>query len=262
MNKEQHNLPMRDSELVTVYDSQSEAYRQAFKVFLDHTDQKVNARDWLQRFIHTLPHRQVFIDAGAGTGQLTSWIAPDFERTIAIEPSAYLREEFRKNFPHCQLLSGFITDVTPPEKADLVICSHVLYYIDRAEWMSNLETLVSWLRPEGVALIILQNPQTDYNRMMEHFLGKRFDLSPLAQQFQRKRGEDFSVKFDMVHAHFTPPDFHAAYIVVEFMLNLFTITKPLSRKELEEYISNNCADGQGGYRFSCHQDMLQIQRKR
>ena len=143
---------MGDADYVTKYDSQSEAYREAFKVFLSHTDQKVNAREWLRRFIQTLPYRQVLIDAGAGTGQLTSWIAPDFERTIAIEPSEYLREEFRKNFPDCQLFSGFITEVTPPEKADLVVCSHVLYYIDRDEWMSNLEALVSWLKPGGARL--------------------------------------------------------------------------------------------------------------
>ena len=252
---------MSDSDFVRVYDSQSEAYREAFKVFLSYTDQKVNAREWLRRFIQTLPHRQVLIDAGAGTGQLTSWIAPDFERTMAIEPSAYLREEFRKNFPDCQLFSGFITDVIPPEKADLVVCSHVLYYIDRVEWMSNLEALVSWLKPGGVALIILQNPQTDYNRMMDHFLGKRFDLAPLAQQFQQKRGEDFSVKCDIVHAHFTPPDMHSAYIVVEFMLNLFTITNPLSRKDLEDYILQHFRVDQGGFRISCHQDILQIQRR-
>ena len=253
---------MSDSDVVRVYDSQSEAYREAFKVFLEYTDQKVNAREWLRRFIQTLPHRQVLIDAGAGTGQLTSWIAPDFERTIAIEPSEYLREEFRQNLPDCQLLSGFITEVTPPGKADLVVCSHVFYYIDRAEWMRNVETLVSWLKPGGVALIILQNSQTDYNQMIDHFLGKRFDLTPLAKEFQQTRGEDFSVKCDLVQAHFTPLDLHSAYIVVEFMLNLFTITSPLKRKDLEDYISQNFRDSQGGFRMSCHQDMLQIQRIR
>ena len=253
---------MSESEFLKVYDSQSEAYREAFKVFLQHTDQKVNARAWLERFTQSLPQREVFIDAGAGTGQLTSWIAHEFERTIAIEPNAYLREEFKKNFPDCQLLSGFITETMPPEKADLVVCSHVFYYIDPAEWMLNLETLVSWLKPEGVVLVILQNPQTDYNRMMNHFLGKHFDLAPLGEQFQRKRGKDFSVKVDIVHAHFTAPDFRSAYTVVEFMLNLFTITNPLSLRELEEYISKHFRGSEGGYRFSCHQDILQIQRKR
>ena len=253
---------MSESDVLNVYDSQSEAYREAFKVFLDHTDQKVNARTWLRGFIQLLPDRQVLIDAGAGTGQLTSWMAPDFERTLAIEPNAFLREEFRKHLPDCQLLSGFITEVTPPEKADLVMCSHVFYYIDSAEWLINLETLVSWLKPGGVVLVILQNPQSDYNRMMNHFLGKRFDLNPLGEQFQRKRGKDFSVKVDMVQAHFTSSDFHSAYTVVEFMLNLFTITNPLSRKELETYISKNFGGPDGGYRFSCHQDILQIQRTR
>ena len=253
---------MSDSDFVKVYDSQSEDYRKAFKVFLDHTDQKVNARAWLRRFIQLLPDRQVLIDAGAGTGQLTSWIAPAFERTMAIEPSAYLREEFRKNMPDCRLLSGFITDVTPPETADLVVCSHVLYYIDLAEWMINLEKLVSWLKPGGVVLVILQNPQTDYNRMIDHFMGKRFDLNPLGETFQEKRGKDFSVKVDVVQAHVTTPDFDTAYTTVEFMLNLFTIASPLSLGEVEAYMVKNFGGPEGGYRLSCHQDILIVQRNR
>ena len=251
---------MSDSDFVKVYDSQSEDYRQAFKVFLDHTDQKVNTREWLKRYIPTLPHHKVLIDAGAGTGQLTSWIAPDFERTIAIEPNAFLREEFRKNLPACPLLSGFITEVTPPEMADLVVCSHVFYYIDRAEWMTNLESLGSWLKPGGVALVILQNPQTDFNRMIDHFMGKRFDLSPLGEEFQRKRGKDFSVRLEQVQAHVTTSDFQTAYTTVEFMLNLFTIANPLSRGEIEAYMSKHFRGPDGGYRLSCHQDVLQVQR--
>ena len=250
---------MSESEFVRVYDSQNKAYREAFKVFLKHTDQKINTRKWLKGFVETLTHRQVFIDAGAGTGELTSWIAPEFERTAAIEPNPYLREEFRKHLPDCQLFSGFIMDTQPPELADLILCSHVFYYIDGSDWMITLERLTSWLKPKGVVLVILQNPQTDFIQMIDHFLGKRFDLSPLAAQFQEKKGRDYFVKVDTVQAHFTPPDLSSAYMVAEFMLNLFPITKLPSRREIEEYVSKKYKAPQGGYRLSCHQDILSIQ---
>ena len=53
---------------IQVFDSQGESYKQAFQVFLDHTDQKRNAKRWLRQLVDALPIRQIFIDAGAGNG--------------------------------------------------------------------------------------------------------------------------------------------------------------------------------------------------
>lgn len=253
-------LHMIDSERLQVYDSQSELYCAAFETFLKHTDQKTNAREWLSRFINLLPQRQVFIDTGAGTGQLTSWLIPQFVRTIALEPNEYLREEFQTNCPGIELLAEPITHATPPALADLVLCSHVFYYISRDEWLSNLEKMVSWLNPYGVVLVALQNPETDCMRMLQHFLGMRFDLMVLGTTLQHAGGETYTVTLNTVPAHITTHDFGSAYVVAEFMLNLLPITTPPSRKAVEEYVSRYFSDKQGGYRFSCHQDFLQIQR--
>ena len=81
------------------YDSQSSAYHQAFQVFLDHTDQKVKAQQWLNRLVQTLPSRRVFIDIGAGNGKVTSWFMGSFNHTIATEPNESLRAELKKNCP-------------------------------------------------------------------------------------------------------------------------------------------------------------------
>src|SRR3712207_5020056 len=91
-------LPM-SQEPIQAFDSQGAAYKQAFHVFLQHTDQKRNARAWLQDFVERLPGRETLIDAGAGTGELTGWLAPWFRQTIAIEPNAYLREVLQQAVP-------------------------------------------------------------------------------------------------------------------------------------------------------------------
>ena len=90
---------MNDVARVRVYDSQSVASHQAFQVFLEHTDQKVNARRWLDALVQTLPVRRAFLDAGAGNGQVTAWFLEQFERTIAIEPSPSLSAELRRTCP-------------------------------------------------------------------------------------------------------------------------------------------------------------------
>ncbi len=78
---------MTNQERIHVFDSQGEAYEQAFQLFLDHTDQKWNAKRWLQEVVDRLPARNVFIDAGAGNGEVTKAFAGAFTRTIAIEPN-------------------------------------------------------------------------------------------------------------------------------------------------------------------------------
>lgn len=90
---------MIDQERVRIFDSQGEAYKQAFQIFLDHTDQKRNARRWLQQVVDGLPARKVFIDAGAGNGEVTRTFADAFERTIAIEPNVYLLTQLQRAVP-------------------------------------------------------------------------------------------------------------------------------------------------------------------
>ena len=50
LNKGNDKL-MTNQEHIRVFDSQGEAYKQAFQIFLDHTDQKRNAKRWLQQVV-------------------------------------------------------------------------------------------------------------------------------------------------------------------------------------------------------------------
>ena len=90
---------MSDQERVRVFDSQGQAYKQAFQIFLDHTDQKRNAKRWLQQVVDGLRPRNVFIDAGAGNGEVTRTFAGAFARTIAIEPNMYLLKQLQQAVP-------------------------------------------------------------------------------------------------------------------------------------------------------------------
>src|SRR5690348_2692136 len=145
------------SDHIQVFDSQSEGYKHAFQVFLDHTDQKRNAKRWLHRIVETLPSRAVLIDAGAGNGEITRALTAAFDRTIAIEPNAYLLQQLQQAVPGAELIGDPILKAQPAAPGDLVLCSHVLYYIPPEEWLAHLEHLVSWMSPSGVTVVILQN---------------------------------------------------------------------------------------------------------
>ena len=251
---------MSDDNFIQVYDSQGTAYSQAFDVFLAHTDQKANASAWLEQQVAGLARSEVFIDAGAGTGKLTAWLAPRFRRTIAIEPNPSLRDQLRQACPGVEVLPESIAAAQPRVQADFVLCSHVFYYLERGQWAETLGVLAGWLGPDGLLAVGLQNHQTDCMRMLRHFTGDEFDLSSLGREFAQAAEGTFDVRTDTVEAHIQTKTFEAAYIICEFMLNLLPLPRPPRRAELQRYLQDHFRHGEG-YRMSCHQDFLRLQRR-
>jgi hypothetical protein len=228
---------MTQSDTIQVFDSQGESYKQAFQVFLDHTDQKRNAKRWLQQVVEAMPVRQVFIDAGAGNGAVTGAFADAFDRTVAIEPNVYLLSQLQQAIPHAEVIGEPILKAKPAAKGDLVLCSHILYYIPPEEWLAHLECLVSWIN-------------------------HRFELRHVVDLFQQKHRDRYEVVMTLDPAHVDTPDFASAYTVAEFMLNLLQMRHPPRRQDVESYINTNFATADGRYRIPVHQDFLQIRARR
>jgi hypothetical protein len=244
-----------------VFDSQGEDYKRAFQVFLDHTDQKRNAKRLLQRLVDDLPERKVFIDAGAGNGEVTRAFAGAFDRTIAIEPNMHLLTQLQRAVPQADAIGTSILATSPKALGDFVLCSHTLYYIPAEEWLAHLERLVSWMSSTGVTVVVLQNRGTACMTMLEHFFGHRFDLGELADTFHAKHGDRYDVTTTLDPAHVETSEPAVAYTVAEFMLNLLPISQPPARRDLEAYVASNFATSDGTHRLSVHQDFLQIRAR-
>lgn len=247
---------------IQVFDSQGESYKQAFQVFLDHTDQKRNAKRWLRQLVDALPIRQIFIDAGAGNGAVTSAFVNSFDRTIAIEPNASLLKQLQQTIPQAEVIGEPILKAKPLIKGDLVLCSHILYYVPPDEWLAHLERLVSWMSPTGVTVVILQNRETGCMNMIHHFFNHRFELRQVADRFQQKYGDRYEVVTTLDPAHVDTPDFASAYMVAEFMLNLLSMRHPPKRQDVELYIKTHFAEAGGTYRIPVHQDFVTIRSRR
>ena len=253
---------MTQSEPMKVFDSQGEDYKRAFQAFLDHTDQKRNAKRFLQTLVDRLPERKVFIDAGAGNGEVTKAFAGGFDRTIAIEPNPHLLEQLKRVVPQAEAIGKPILAAAPRERGDFVLCSHTLYYIPAEEWLAHLDRLVSWMSPTGVTVVVIQNRGTAVMAMLEHFFGYRFDLDGLTNAFRAKHGDRYEVVTTLDPAHVETSDATSAYAVAEFMLNLLPISKPPARRDVEAYLAKHARTAEGGYRLSVHQDFLQIRPRR
>jgi hypothetical protein len=248
-------------EPIQVFDSQGEDYKRAFQIFLDHTDQKRNAKRFLQRLVDDLSERNVFIDAGAGNGEVTKAFVEAFTRTIAIEPNPYLLAQFRRAIPQADAIGAPILAADPKSKGDFILCSHTLYYISADEWLAHLERLVSWMSPTGVTVVVVQNRGTACMAMLDHFFGYRFDLEGLAAAFREKHGDRYDISITLDPAHVETSEPASAYAVAEFMLNLLPISRPPARRDVEAYLATHCKTSDDTYRLSVHQDFLQIRAR-
>ena len=252
---------MTRNECIRIFDSQGQAYKQAFQIFLDHTDQKRNARHWLQQVVDGLPNRRVFIDAGAGNGEIAKTFAGSFEQTIAIEPNAYLLGQLRQALPTVEAIGLPIMKAQPMAQADLVLCSHTLYYIPADDWLAHIERLVSWMAPTGVTILVLQQRESGCMNMLHHFFGHRFELRRTVEAFCAKHGSRYKVTMTLDPAHVETPDLVKTYAVAEFMLNLLDIANPPTRREVEAYVQNNFATPEGGFKIPVHQDFVEIRHE-
>jgi trans-aconitate methyltransferase len=240
---------------------QEQDYHEAFRLFMDHTDEKIRAQQWLDRLVASLPHRRSFVDAGAGTGEFTAWLADRFEHTLALEPNGVLCRELRRACPDIEVLQVRIIDARPAPPADLVLCSHVLYYIPPSQWPAHLAAMASWLSPDGELVVVMQSADTDYMEMLAHFHQRRFDLHTVAAQFEAAHAGRYRTSIDRVPAQVATADLASAVTIAEFMMDVIHVEARAGRLELEDYVTARFAHD-GGYRFSCDQDFLRIGPRR
>ncbi|APU16930.1 MULTISPECIES: class I SAM-dependent methyltransferase [Actinoalloteichus] len=244
-------------------DPAGEGYQEAFAAYLAHSDEAAVTRPRLDRIVASLPERLEFIDVGAGFGRTVRWFVDSFAHVVAIEPNLELHHRITLAAPDAEVLGGSILTAQPRLPADLVLCSHILYYVPRQDWQACLNRMASWLSEEGELVVLLQNPDSDLMRLLHRFTGRRFDLAEL---LPATRDSGWSVVLDTVPSILAAPDLDTALMIFRFFLSGITSVptderRPArTRAELTRQLDRHRLDD-GGYRMSCTQDVLRLRRR-
>lgn len=247
---------------INVYDHQSDDYNQSFRLFRQNSDVQEQVSQWLNDLVASLPERGLLVDAGAGYGSMTGLLSPSFERTIAIEPNAFLRESLSKNCPNIEVLSDKINEAQiPPASADLVLCIHVFYDIPQNEWMDNLKKLVSWLSPNGAVVLILAHHDSERMDLNSHFYNLRYDLDVLTETFEEKVS-GYDATLEIIPGKVEASEFDSVYKISEFFLNPPpSPAETPAKDDLEKYISQHFAKSENDYTISYETNVLVIRRQ-
>lgn len=141
--------------------------------------------------IARLPDRQRFLDIGAGGGHLTIPVAQQFEKTTIVEPNTKQAERFCRQYPAFCVHNGSWTEVTLNDECfDLILCSHVLYYIQEGAWMSTIKKMYRHLSPDGCIVIVVQAPLGEVAQFFSSFTAYDVPIIELTRDLIEQYGED------------------------------------------------------------------------
>ncbi|WP_308295958.1 class I SAM-dependent methyltransferase [Streptomyces sp. ISL-96] len=251
-----------------VLDVSSDAYRRAFELFLSGTDEKAVTHARLADLVAGLERRRVFLDVGAGAGQTTAHLGRRFDRTVAVEPSAAMRERLVQACPGAVVVAQPIESADGDgadlrDTADLALLSHVLYYLPEEAWLPTLRRVLGWVAPGGTLLVVLQSPGNACMRMVEHFTGTRFDMRPFARQLGELTAQVSGWSIETLDVRYRTTRFAEAVDVAEFMVNVPVLPSldPLpARADLVAYVEKHFARPDGTYVIGHAHDILCVRR--
>jgi SAM-dependent methyltransferase len=141
--------------------------------------------------IASLPKRQAFLDVGAGGGHLTVPVSEEFMTTTVVEPDPRQAAMFRTRCPHFRVYNEDWTNVhLETEQFDLILCSHVLYYIPPGAWMGTIEKMYRHLAPGGSLIIVMQSPYGEVARFFTTFTPYDIPIIELEEEALSRYGHE------------------------------------------------------------------------
>ncbi len=255
-------LARPDRERLRCYASDSREYRNAFRSFLSRTDQKKTLVRALARHIARLPQRRVFLDVGAGNGILTHVLAPSFERTFAIEPNPFFQTDLSTSPLRLTVLPHPVLSCQELPIADLILCSHVLHYVDPSKWLEIAEKLLGRLSTSGLLAIVLQKRGSACMNLLDRFAGKRPFLDDLLVQLRDRHAHGIELRLETVPSVIQAGSLEETLGLTEFLLNVAHVREMPSKASVIDYIAENLVPcPEKGYSLSCDQDLLLIRRQ-
>lgn len=138
-----------------------------------------------------LSDRRTFLDIGAGGGDLTIPISGDFKETTVVEPNEKQAAFLGRRCPQFTVYNDLWETVDLASKRyDLILCSHVLYYIGERNWLSTIDKMYAHLEDRGRIIIIMQSPMGEVADFFNQFTSYDVNIIELWRDLIRQYGDD------------------------------------------------------------------------
>jgi len=156
--------------------SSDQEYKEGFDLLSERTDEYGKLlRLILNRVLPNLPSKSTFLDVGAGRGNLALGLSIYFANTVIVEPNQIYCDELSNKI--MQLGNKVISYAAPLQDVDLdehtfdlILCAHVLYYVDPEQRTAFLSKLINSLSPQGRMVLVSVSKKSKINMLYRRFL--------------------------------------------------------------------------------------------
>lgn len=152
---------------------ESDYYDRYLQHYASRSDEKVKLRELLLGELKRVA-KHAFLDVGPGEGELTIPISSLFESTTIIEVNSKFIVLLESKIPNLRVLNTGIEDLKANRKDayDLILLSHVLYYVDICAWNDVIRVLYSMLAARGMLVVVLNDNTGDWGELIARFKNK------------------------------------------------------------------------------------------
>lgn len=178
-------------------------FRNAFESLVRATDEYTKLISIMsEKVVPSLPRTETLLDVGAGPALLTEPLSAYFGEITVIEPDPiYCLKAAEKTLSQGKLVTAFngFWDAAPLGKRtfDLVVCSHVLYFVEPAHWSPFIDKMLSHLGPDGRLALILVARDDDTNAIIRQALDIQevdsYPFSAAATEYFESQGCHYDV---------------------------------------------------------------------
>lgn len=144
-----------------------------FETFLRYTDEKEKSADQLAKVLGNATSNIKILDIGTGNGEYLGLV---LEKTKSlnsahltlVEPSSDLAQQLKNRFrsilptDSVTVINSDLDNFSIDEKFDVVLASHLFYHLPRPTWPEQLAKILSFLKPDGLLIIVLREKDDAY----------------------------------------------------------------------------------------------------
>lgn len=101
------------------------------------------------------------LDAGCGTGRLLSYLTKSKvqpKNIVGVDFSPQMLSIAKENNPTVKVVESDLSLFKSTDKFDLIICTHVMHYLDKVGYRKTLDNFYKLLATDGKLFIVLTHP--------------------------------------------------------------------------------------------------------
>jgi predicted SAM-dependent methyltransferase len=198
------------AETFSDFANRSDHTEQIIKILTDFTTNKLSNKDRL-------------LDIGSASGKIAKALSSHFNHITLIEPNNEYENSYAEIKNHTLFKSTF-DEFSDDNKYDLILCSHILYHVERGNWLDFIKKIHDYLAPNGKAVIIMIAERGDNHKVYEK-INKNYGNS----QQVKDRLSLLNINYDMMNYVTTYKT--SDYDRIKCLLNFFFIDNSFSSFE-------------------------------